>query len=177
MDGASKVYGLGRPSFFTALAGAERALSATGGACCPGRIGSGIGFIDVGFEAPSWAARGLRLLILGTSKCSWGRPRGGRAGLHVGVAAEVGLGDSTRLEVLESLEISSLRRDPPFLGMGAKRPPRAAAASDPSIASSAGPSLLLLAGEEGGNCCESVRWGGGRCVRLAELKDLWGGCR
>jgi hypothetical protein len=159
---------LGRPeafslelSFFAELAGTNTGRD-FGGACLPGLTGIGIGF--------ACAARGLRLLT-GTSKCSWGRPRGGTAGLQVGVASDVGFGDSMRFEGVESFDISNLRFEPP-LAMAPLIP-----YLPPSAAASAKPSLLLLTGVAGGNCCESVRAGGGLWMRFAELNDLWSGSR
>jgi len=91
-------------------------------------------------------------MTLGTSKCSCGRPRGGRDGLQVGVAAEDGLGDSATSACFDSVDISTLSREVPILGR---------AASPSKVKSTKPPSLPLRVGDEDVNCCECVLSGGG----------------
>jgi len=153
------MYGLGRASFFWGFPGSARALSTDGRGCCPGRTGRGIGFMATSVRPPSCAARGARWLTLGTSKWSSGRPRGG---LQIGGTSDAAFEDSTETTFCESLEVSSLRREPPLLDGSPYLP---STTSGPSNDTSARESIFRLDGDEGAE---------GLWRRLA-LSDLGGG--
>lgn len=97
--------------------------------------------------------------MLGTSKWSWGRPRGG---FQTGGTSRDDFVDSPVVALGESRDVSSLRREPAFLW---GNPYRGSTASGPSKVTSTRVSVLLLDGEEGA---------AGRWRRLA-LSDLEGG--
>jgi hypothetical protein len=130
-----------------------RALSKEDGAFRPGRTGRGIGLIVTPGWAPSSAAREFGLFVLGRSKCSSGRPRGGREGRQEGVASAAGFRGSTTVDAFASFVMSSLRGEPPFFGAMAGRPSAASAASKVKSTTACS---TLLAEDEGANCWDSA---------------------